>query len=388
MGGQAFTNLKTDTKIEVPRLSSEIYRQVVADITPKLELVFNRVTIPREGPNKPDFGDIDFLVEGIRNPEKADIWGTVKALLGAVYYVPSHHFAVPYPSIPDAYVQIDVELSPGSGTKDGPELFEWTRFMKSDSDLLQIIGVIHRSLGLTCNDKGLHVRVEEVQAYNRKKSMIFLTRDPDKAMEFYGYDKAKYHEGFRNEAELFDWATNGRWFYWKVYEDREDRSRMEKRAMFRSFVHDYIPQCGKGIITHNEEESELDTKATSSRRKEVLEEALRTFDKHRTYQAVMTEHNTQGIEEGLWLRINNSIPLEDPSRGTTLKGLKRWVAFENGQPYITKEPISGSKKLRWTEHISEDAVSDVLLWVVENREKVWKLEEDRTVQVKRTAMKA
>ena len=378
MGGQAFTVLKTDAPIEIPRLSLESYQEVIADITPKLETLFNRVTVPRDPPGKIDFGDVDFLVEGIRDPGESDIWETVKTLLGAVYHVRPHHFAVPHLSTPNTYVQVDIELSPGSGTKEGSELFEWVRFMKSDSDLLQIVSVIHRSLGLTCTDKGLHIRVEEVQAYNKKKSMIFLTRDPNEMMDFYGYDKIKYSEGFRTEAELFNWVTNGRWFYWKAHDDREDKSRMKKRAMFRRFVEEYMPNCGKRTIAPNQMESEFNSKTTKSLRQEVLEEALRKFNKQKEYQAIMTEHKTKGVEEALWLRINNSFPMEDPSRGTILKGLKRWVAFEDGRPYITQEMIPASKKIKWTDHVSDNAIPDVLLWVVENCGQVRELEEHRT----------
>jgi hypothetical protein len=82
--------------------------------------------------------------------------------------------------------------------------------MKGDSDLLQIVGVSHRPLGLTCNDRGLHVRIAEIEPYNKKKALLFLTRDPDKMIKFYGMDVAKYWDGFTDEKDLFDWATSGR----------------------------------------------------------------------------------------------------------------------------------------------------------------------------------
>ncbi|KAF1969420.1 hypothetical protein BU23DRAFT_241049 [Bimuria novae-zelandiae CBS 107.79] len=391
MGGQAFAHLQTDPPIHVPRLSPETYQQVAATITSKLETLFNRVTIPREAPGKPDFGDIDFIVEGARDPYDKNILATVKKLLEAEYLV-DHSFAIRHPSVPGAYIQVDVELSPRSGTEDGAALFEWTKFMKSDADLLQIVGVVHRSLGLTCNDKGLHVRVEEVQAYNKKKSMIFLTRYPNEAMDFYGYDKAKYYEGFQDEGELFDWATNGRWFYWKVYEDREevsnDRARMNKRAMFRRFVHDYMPSCGKGTTgPKKSEEIDTDARKANPQRQLVLEEALRTFNKREEYDALMLEHKTKGVEDALWLQISNSIPLQDAARGTTLKGLRRWVAFKNGLPYITEQPIAGSQKLKWTDHITDNTMSDVLTWVAENREQIRKMEEDRANEARNAALR-
>ncbi|KAK7188936.1 hypothetical protein DPSP01_013075 [Paraphaeosphaeria sporulosa] len=393
MGGQAFAHIVSDTPINVPRMLPDTYNQVASDVKLKLETLFRHVTIPRDAPGKSDFGDIDLLVEGIRDPiNNKDIWATVKDVLGAELYVSPHHFGIKHPTIPDAYVQVDVELSPGNDTKDGEELFEWTTFMKSDSDLLQIIGVVHRSLGITCNDKGMHIRVEEVEPYNRKKSMVFLTRDPDQAMDFYGYDKAKYYQGFDSETELFDWATNGRYFHWKVYQDREensnDRSRINKRAMFRRFVYKYMPSCGNGTKTSSHtEDDESDTKKAAPSRQEVLQDALLMFGRHKEYNAIISEHKTQGVEEAIWLQINNSISSDNAARGTILKGLKRWVAFKDGHPYVTEQPISTSTKLKWSEHVSNDALPEISSWIAENQEQIGKLEEERANEARKAGMK-
>lgn len=393
MGGQAFAHIASDTPIVVPRIPPDTYKQICDDLKAKLNKLFYRVTIPRDAPGKDDFGDVDFLVEGIRDPKNhSNIWAIVKDVLDAELYVEPHHFGVKHPAIPNAYVQVDVEISPGSDTKDGAELFEWTKFMKSDSDLLQIVGVVHRSLGITCNDKGMHIRVEEVEPYNRKKSMLFLTRSPDEAMDFYGYDKAKYYQGFDSEVELFDWVTHGRYFYWKVYEDCEensnDRSRITKRAMFRRFVYEYMPSCGKSTTTVSQnKDDDSDTKKVVPSRQEVLRDALSMFDKHTEYNAIILEHKTQGVEEAVWLQINNSISLDNAARGVILKGLKRWVAFEDSQPYITAQPISTSSKLKWSEHVFHDTLPGILAWIAENQEQIGKLERDRADGARKAAMK-
>lgn len=397
MGGQAFARIASSTPIVVPRMPREIYKQISDELKAKLNTLFYHVTIPRDAPGKDDFGDVDFLVEGTRDPQnRSNIWAVLKEVLGADLYVAPYHFGVKHPTIPDAYVQVDVEISPGNDTTDGAELFEWTKFMKSDSDLLQIIGVIHRSLGITCNDKGMHIRVQEVEPYNRKRSMLFLTRSPDQAMDFYGYDKAKYYQGFNSEAELFDWATNGRYFYWKVYEDREensnDRSRITKRSMFRHFVYEYMPSCGKGTTalshteSHTEEDKSGNTKAVLSRQK-VLRDALLMFDKHTEYNAIISEHRTQGVEEAIWLQINNSIHSDNAARSVILKGLKRWVAFRTGHPYIIDQPISTSSKLRWSDHVVDDTLPEVLTWIAANQEQIGKLEADRGNEARKAAMK-
>ena len=169
MGGLAFANVVTDNgkPPHVPRLSPDLYEQISADCQSKLATLFQRVVIPRDAPAKTDFGDIDFLVAGIQHSaSKQDIWDAIKDVLDAPLHLhrgESHSFAIKHPQIEGAYVQVDVELCPGDGTPDVAELFEWTRFMKGDSDLLQILGISHRPLGLTCNDRGFYVRVEEIE---------------------------------------------------------------------------------------------------------------------------------------------------------------------------------------------------------------------------------
>ncbi|KAF2246180.1 hypothetical protein BU26DRAFT_63936 [Trematosphaeria pertusa] len=378
MGGQAFANIKSDTPINVPRLPPAAYERVVADVQTKLESLFNRVTIPREAPGKLDYGDVDFLVEGIQSTNHKDIWATIKSLLGAKLHISrggSSSFGIEHPYVPDAYVQVDVEISPGNGTPDGAELFEWTRFMKGDSDLLQIIGVCHRPLGLTCNDRGLHVRVQEIEPYNKKKSLIYLTRHPDEALEFYGLDVAKYREGFRDETDLFDFVSKGRFFSWEVFNSRtensNDRSRQSKRAMYRRFVENYMP-------------AHVDAGTVNVwTREEVLKEALDRFGKHDEYQAMLAECNAKEAEETLWKQIRESLPVEGPALSLSLKGLKRWVDFNDGQPYITAQALE--KTPIWTDAISRASTDDVVKWATQNWREVKALEKRRGLAAKEAA---
>jgi hypothetical protein len=377
MGGQAFVNVPSDTPIRVPRMSQDVYHKIAETTTSKLEMLFTRVTIPREAPGKLDYGDVDFLVQGIRSPDNPDIWSKVEAQLGAAIHVSngsSHSFGIPHPDISDAYVQVDVELAPGNDTSDGAELFEWTRWMKGDSDLTQIIGICHRSIGLTCNDRGLHVRVEEIEPYNKKKALIFLTRDPDRAMQFFGFDTSKYWEGFRDEVDLFEWVSKGRFFSWKLFEDRivksNDRSRFNKRPMYRRFVDEYMPanpEAGKD---------------ESWSRKEVLDRALDVFDKHEQYQTMMAEHNAKEAEEALWMQIRRLLP-ETNSSTIVLKGLKRWVDFADGRPYITAQPLESTPM--WTTVTPPKSTVDVLNWVAKNWMTVKMLEKQRAKSAKEAA---
>ncbi|KAF1954239.1 hypothetical protein CC80DRAFT_494054 [Byssothecium circinans] len=380
MGGQAFANIKSDIPIHVPRLPPDLYRQILENVISKLETLFNNVTTPREAPGKIDHGDIDCLVEGTRSSNDANIWGTIRTLLGAdleQFHGDSHSFGVPHPEIPNAYVQVDVEISPGNGTPDGAELFEWTKFMKGDADLLQIIGVCHRPLGITFNDRGLHVRVEEIEPYNKKKALLFLTRNPDEAMELLGLDSAKYWAGFRDEDALFEFATSGRFFAWTVFDNRveksNDRSRQNKRAMYRRFVEDYMPA-----------HEEVGQRGMAWTRQQVLEEALTMFNKHDQYAAMMAGHNEKEAEEKLWKQIRGLLPVQGQNLASVLKGLKRWVNFnEAGQPFISTECLDETTV--WTKVIPAESLEETLDWVTQNWQKAKSLEKKRAKEAKEAA---
>lgn len=383
MGGLAFANvvIANGKPIQVPRMSPALYQEVSGECEAALMKLFDRVVIPREAPSKLDHGDIDFLVGGIR-PQTADgeIWVAVKIALGADLHLPnggSHSYAVPHPTILDAHVQVDVELSPGSGTHDGPELFEWTRFMKGDSDLLQVIGISHRPLGLTCNDRGLHIRVEEIEPYNKKQALLFLTRDPNKAMEFYGFDIHKHRAGFNTEKDLFDWVTHGRFFSWEVYEGRveksNDRSRQAKRPMYRRFLEEYMPSHSR------------DRTVTSWTRQQVLQEALVSFDKQTEYDTMMQEHDIKEAEEDLWQNIRAIMPMDGGSLGKALKGLRNWVEFQDGTPRIASQ---FQEYTMWMNKLAPNSKDHVLDWVKENWKEAKALEKARTNAMKEIAKTA
>ncbi|KAF1830805.1 hypothetical protein BDW02DRAFT_572639 [Decorospora gaudefroyi] len=385
MGGLAFANVPTESgkPVTVPRLSPELYKRLCTQYQDLLETLFERVVIPRDAPAKVDYGDIDFLVEGIRPPNtRSDIWAFIQKALEADVHLRnggSSSYAVPHPEIPGAHVQIDVEISVGDNTPESAELFEWTRFFKSDSDLLQIIGISHRSLGLICNDRGLHVRVEEIEPYNKKKALLLLTRDPEKVMQFYGLDVAKYWTGFTDENDLFDWVSSGRFFSPDIFESRveksNDRSRQAKRPMYQRFVEAYMP-------AHPERGA-----SNSWTRDQVLQEAIDVFDKQAEYDTMMEVHYLKSAEEELWKDIRAAVPVQSNSLALILKGLRRWVSFEDGQPLITPEPNLG-EPLVWSKFISANNRNAVLQWVQANWEEVKALEKARASAAKEAAKQA
>lgn len=348
MGGKVFDHLG----LQVPRMAPEVYQRTIATIRPKLEQFFNRVAVPRDAPGKTDHGDIDFLVDGIRTPaHDGSLWQLVQGALGADHHKSqgSHSYAIRHPDIDGANVQVDVELNPGD--------FDWTLFMKGDGDLLQILGIAHRPLGLTCTDQGLHVRIEEIETYDKKDARIFLTKEPARAMRFYGLDVDRYKEGFSSETELFDWVAAGRFFSREVFERRvekaDDRTRQLKRPLYRHFVEDYMP-----AVTHSSNKVWM--------RAEVLHEALAAFDVCAEYDEKMAKHNLTQAEKQLWGEVKKRINASEKSIKVVVRALRRWVGFERGEAVVLQQPLLPQQYLNWAMHVGQNNKQDVLDWVERN----------------------
>lgn len=220
------------------------------------------------------------------------------------------------------------------------------------------------------------MRVQEIDPYNKKKALLFLTRSPEEALEFYGLDVTKYRAGFTDEEDLFDWACSGRFFAREIFQSRtekhNDRARQTKRPMYRRFVEEYMPSHpDKGAC-----------KAWT--RDEVLHEAIRVFGKQAGYDAMMEEHNLKTAEEELWKEIREAVPVQSNSLALILRGLRRWVAFENGHPFITTEP-NLAEPLVWSKFVSPDTRDVVLAWVKDNYGQVKSLEKARASASKEAA---
>jgi hypothetical protein len=356
-------------RLNVPRMSRQLYYRMIEEFMPKLDVFFERVVVPRDAPNKPDHGDIDFLVGGIRVPLRGDdLWKRIEGALAADHRAArggSQSYAIPHPNISDAHIQVDVELAPGDGTLGGDDLFAWTKLMKGDADLMQIIGITHRPLGLVCNDRGLHVRIEEIEPYDKKKALIFLTRDVRQAIEFYDFDVPKYEDGFQSENEIFDWVAGGRffspWVFKQTDEKADDRSRRRKRPMYRRFVDEYMP-------------GRPETSDKIWTRQEVLDAALKKFDVQEEYDEKMTTHKNEQAEESLWKEIKDLIPLSDIPRKTVIKALHRFVMFDQQhQPVFLLQPIPPENQFRWSNFVNDDTRPDLLEWVKAN----WKEANER-----------
>lgn len=183
-------------------------------------------------------------------------------------------FAIPYPGKPGYYVQVDVQLVTSV------ELFEWQLFHASYGDFWNILGTAIRPFGLTANERGLFVRISEIEEVDKNRSLIFLCSEPDAVLTFCtGMDFEEYKLGWGSVRDMFGWLSRGRFMRKESFVrstlKANDRKRMGQREVYKRFVEECVPSWTENI---SEGRNELDT------RERVLEEALQVFGKKEEFE--------------------------------------------------------------------------------------------------------
>ena len=357
MGGKAF--IGPPHNLITPRLPTPLYNRLCTQYQSSLSQLYRRVACPIPAPEKQSHGDIDILV-ALPLPVKDDKDGHVikerqrispeeiQKALGAEYTCKSggsRSYAVRNSSevdflamlgqqvlqmrqdgltnavmheilsegVKDAprprYIQVDVTVCPSE------EMSHWHHFHHSHGDLWNLIGTCIRRAGLTANDRGFNVRIAEIEHYDRKKSLIWLTTSPTEVLHFLGYQdediKSVLTEEFASWDHMFRFVARCRFFRTDVYEaimegqgdgksKANDRKRMAQRDGFRRFVQDWVPK-------YRQEECKDDSflqKQRLATRGEVLEEALDTFGKRE-------EHDTK-LQQ--WRKLKQQRDMRSTSR--------------------------------------------------------------------------
>ena len=206
----------------------DVYKHTRDKLLVLLREHFQLAESPTQGPEKPDFGDVDILVYGPMDsatsfPEsdhldiitlgeilKAKAYKDIKGTSTLYFAVPwpkrlsaywvsnessssahTEHTTSPQPkdicsepalmSSPETqtwYIQVDITLCKT------PKLFHWERFTQAHGDLGNILGQMIRKYGLTINNTGLHIRMEELELWSKDKSRVFITDNPGNVLRF------------------------------------------------------------------------------------------------------------------------------------------------------------------------------------------------------------
>ncbi|KAI4207438.1 MAG: hypothetical protein LQ346_000567 [Caloplaca aetnensis] len=187
-----------------------------------------------------------------------------------------HSFAVPHPHLGGSYIQLDIQVCEIDN-------FDWEVFHKSHGDLWNLLGSSIRPFGLTANGKGLYMRIPEIEERDRKRSLVFLTADPDTVLYFLGVDRDAYAQPFKAVDDMYEYVCSTRFFrpssYVKDGLRANDRKRMAQRELYRRFVEEYVPQNKAAAQGHG--------KVERLAREQVLEESLERFEKKEEYAIIV-----------------------------------------------------------------------------------------------------
>ena len=146
----------------------------------------------------------------------------------------------------DDYAQIDVEVIE-------PDMLEWHTLYSSYGDLAGLLGHIVHNLGFTVSDRGLWLRLPELDKSKAvsyvniadKDGRILLSSDPDLIMRFLGLSVQGYHDGFQTVDELYEWLGKCRLISnyaikWKR-NTASERNREQTRTIFSRFFNEWLP---------------------------------------------------------------------------------------------------------------------------------------------------
>ncbi|KAF1981716.1 hypothetical protein K402DRAFT_398253 [Aulographum hederae CBS 113979] len=364
MGGKAFSN--GPHPLSTPRLAPPLYLTLRDQYETILRQFFAQVTCPPEAPNKPSYGDIDFLVASpLPTYTPLALSSSLQAKCHLSTGGPTTSFAIPLTDRPNEFLQLDIHLC-------SPAHLPWELLLAAYGDLWQIIGVLLRPLGLTATDKGLHVRIPEIEPADRKASMLHLTHSKSRALKFLGLDEEKYDAGLGSDEDIFAWCVSGRFFQPAAVVARErdasnvksnDRQRMRKRAMFAAFMHQWVPAHME--LWHDRQEWT---------REQVLEAAVEEFGVSEPYRARLAAYELKVRDAAFWARVSGVVGLEGDKFNQVVRAVKRWVRFvdrgdgENGVGMEMREmaDLDGVGEAPWIARfdgrVSEDAVVEWIGW--------------------------
>lgn len=370
MGGKAFASLPNPPNIV--RLPPATYQALCKRFKPILRKIFTQVFIPPEAPGKLDHGDVDVLIvnkvkdgavsgikegKGINKEELSKILGARRCINGAGGW----SFAVP----------VEDEQTDGKERNDGrgEELFqldinavkagnwEWECMVNSYGDLWRIVGGFVTKFGLTVNNSGLSLRVAEIEKKNRALSLIQLTSEPKRMMEFLDLAVKGFGagEGFESLEEMFQWVTRSKYFRRSGYL-KAGRVKEEVRPMYWSFVGEWLPAHPEVGVT---------TAFVS--REHALEIVLDEFGKREEYFRKLEEHRKCMRKDYLWKRVKETLPLEGKDLREAIVALKNFVVWNDGAPILLDERDQSLVKIP---DLGADIVESALIpWARENWQK-------------------
>ncbi len=119
--------------------------------------------------------------------------------------------------------------------------FEFAVNYLSYGGMGHLMGTVFRQLGVRYGMKGMHVRGLGENGQELPRSDIVLTTDHAAALNFAGYDPARFSMGFRAPEEIFEYIASSPYFNPDIFlnratEDRKNHQQPAGRENLKSFV--------------------------------------------------------------------------------------------------------------------------------------------------------
>jgi hypothetical protein len=225
----------------LPRMPRADYLEREAELRRFLDLrLEGRYRIPRFYGDKPDFGDMDILIES--RPDWGDLRLELMRELGvSKYKTAGHVFSVVYRGLQTDFFSV-------------PQRYlESTHTFMSFNDLGNLLGRIVRRFDLKYGEHGLSYVYRREEGHY--KADLELTQDFRRICQFLGLEYGEWERGFDSLEALFEWTITSPYFSVAPYLDDLSGSlerRMKDRPTLQKFV-SWLEQSGISQRPHFEE---------------------------------------------------------------------------------------------------------------------------------------
>jgi len=254
------------------------------------ELLPDRYRIPRYYGSKPDFGDLDVVVDR----DAIDALGGLDVfyeIIGQGLGVTQtkftgHVYATVYRNF-----QVDYFMRRS-------ELFEAAYHYLSFNDLGNILGRMCKRLGLKYGEDGLSYVFRRTEQPSYKVALL-VSRDWPRILRFLGLDVAAWEAGFHTLPDMFAWAVQSPWFSVTPYLDRDRDKSTERRARRRRTMAAFVDWLrSEAVETRAEFRAERDA---------YVPEIAAAFPEAELEQALVRERAAEAESTALREKVNGNL---------------------------------------------------------------------------------
>lgn len=219
------------------RLQADRYATVSQSIMMTLaqNLIGRRAAEIKAYANKPDFGDMDILIEGGEGYDP----NLIATLLGANEVVRNGDCTSIGVQVDEGILQVDLIKTPA-------ESFDFAYCYFAMNDLGNLIGRVAHKTGFKLGHDGLLYTLKNPDEADSTHVIaeLVLTRNWDEAIEFLGYCPKKYRDGlqwnFKEVTDIYEYVVGSKYFSKDIFrlENRNAKARVRdnKRKTYTGFL--------------------------------------------------------------------------------------------------------------------------------------------------------